>query len=222
MKKLIKERESKKLYFTINGVNISIKDKLTPGVNIRSIINKVFSIIPKPFLQYIDIIYIGDFDMLKDNDFGAVYDQRAIYLSNNQVSEADCVAHVVHEFAHAIEQNNYSLLYSDGLIEEEFLNKREKVQSLLSSEGYEVPLNYFYNLEYDKEFDNFLYNDIGYPMLAMLTTNVFYSPYAITSVNEYFANTFEIFYNKKEFNFVKKISPAVYRKIMELEENNEQ
>ena len=141
-------------------------------------------------------------------------------MSNKQVSVADATSHLVHEFAHAVEQNNSSLIYTDGNIEKEFIAKRERVHSLLVSEGFDIPLSFFYNVEYDERLDDILYNDIGYPMLAMLTTNIFYSPYAITSINEYFANTFEVFYNKGDVGFVKENSKEIYAKIMELEENN--
>jgi len=221
MKKIIKHKESKKSHFVQNGVQVVIKDALPPEINLRSILDKAFNTVPSMYLGYIDVVYVGKFFLLDKNDFGAVYDQGAIYLNNFQASEEDAVSHLVHEIAHAVEQNNSSFFYSDGEIEREFLSKRQKVHSLLSAEGISVPLFHFYNTEYSKQFDSLLYDEIGYPMLAMLTTNIFNSPYAMTSINEYFANIFEVFYNKKDVNFVKNSSFAVYNKLIELEESSD-
>ena len=221
MRKVIKSREKNRSNFMFDGIQVSIKDALPKEVDLRKVLTAVKSVVPNKYFRYIDAIYIGQFEMLRKNDFSAVYDQGAIFLSNRQVSEVDTVSHMVHEFAHAVEQNNASLVYTDGAIEREFLSKRERVHSLLSSEGFDISLSSFYDVEYNPQLDDILYNDIGYPMLAMLTTNIFYSPYAITSINEYFANTFEVFYNKRDVGFVKKVCPEVYYKIIELENNND-
>ena len=193
MKKIIKHKESKKSHFVQNGVQVVIKDALPPEINLRLILDKAFNTVPSMYLGYIDVVYVGKFFLLDKNDFGAVYDQGAIYLNNFQASEEDAVSHLVHQ----------------------------KVHSLLSAEGISVPLFHFYNTEYSKQFDSLLYDEIGYPMLAMLTTNIFNSPYAMTSINEYFANIFEVFYNKKDVNFVKNSSFAVYNKLIELEESSD-
>ena len=53
-------------------------------------------------------------------------------------------------------------------------------------------------------------------MLATLTTNIFYSPYAATSIKEYYANGFEAFLLKDDISRLKKISPQLYRKLVKL------
>ena len=54
---------------------------------------------------------------------------------------------------------------------------------------------------------------VGYPTLTQLTPNLFVSPYGATSLREYFANCFEEYFARRQYNHVKKISPAVYEKI---------
>ena len=173
MRKVIKNREENKKSFIFKGIQVSIKDPLPQGINVMDILKRAEYVIPDSYFGYVDAIYFGDFDILSQKDFSAVYDQGAVFMSSKQVSVADATSHLVHEFAHAVEQNNSSLLYTDGNIEREFVAKREKVHSLLASEGFEIPLSLFYNVEYDDRLDDILYNDVGYPMLAMLTTNIF-------------------------------------------------
>ena len=74
----------------------------------------------------------------------------------------------------------------------------------------------FLNTDFDLEFDEFLYKTVGYPTLRLVTTNLFYSPYGSTSLREYFANGFEAFFMKEDINLLKKISPILYGKIIEL------
>ena len=76
-------------------------------------------------------------------------------------------------------------------------------------------------------FDHYLYNVVEYPTLSTLTTGLFYSPYAVTSLREYFANGFENYFLRDQ-NYLKKDEPSiVYSKIGDLldaqtgEEDNE-
>jgi hypothetical protein len=42
---------------------------------------------------------------------------------------------------------------------------------------------------------------------------LFVSPYGATSLREYFANCFEEYFARRQYDHVKKISPAVFEKI---------
>ena len=74
------------------------------------------------------------------------------------------------------------------------------------------------NLDYSFEFDMFLLNEVGYPMLTQLTVGLFLTPYGTTSLAEYFAESFE-FYVLRDQEPVKKISTACFIKISELMED---
>ena len=139
----------------------------------------------------------------------------ALYVTNDQDSENDMIDDLIHEIAHAIEEKYGNLIYSDGKIEREFLNKRQSLWELLEREGYDPPQKKFYNTEYDKYFDHYLYNIVGYPLLENLIVGLFYSPYAITSINEYFANGFENYFLRDKA-YLKNISPALYNKINDI------
>ena len=70
-----------------------------------------------------------------------------------------------------------------------------------------------FKVDFSKKFDEFLYLIVGYPTLTQLTPTLFVSPYGATSLREYFANCFEEYFARRQYDHVKKISPAVYEKI---------
>jgi len=87
----------------------------------------------------------------------------------------------------------------------------------LWANGYKIPESIFSNVEYDEEFDMLLYKEIGYDTLASLMQGLFISPYAATSLREYFATGFTEFYlNPHNHNFIKKVSPELYKKLIGL------
>ena len=109
----------------------------------------------------------------------------------------------------------------DELLEKEFLSKRRSLWFHLKEEGYIFDLEYYLNPDYDRSFDNFLYQEVGYPMLAVLTSNLFYSPYGATSLREYFANGFEAIFYHRDPERLKKISPILLDKITKLMYNED-
>ena len=79
----------------------------------------------------------------------------------------------------------------------------------------------FLDIEYSEEFDEMLYKEIGYPKLSKILMGVFISPYAATSLREYFATGFTEFYTQSEHNFLEKVSPQLYKKILSLNDTKE-
>jgi hypothetical protein len=113
--------------------------------------------------------------------------------------------------SHACEESYYSLIYSDGKIQNEFVGKRKRLFEILKAEEYKVDIEDFLNIEYSKEFDEFLYQEVGYDKLTFFTMGLFVSPYGATSYREYFANGFEHYF-LTDPQYVKVVSPAVYEK----------
>lgn len=205
------------------SIQILIKDPfLQNNIDLDVVMNSVTKSVPARFLEYIDYIIIGQFKELNTRSVNAAYMDGAIYVTNEQDDEDDLLDDLVHEIAHAVEERNFIEIYSDGNIESEFLAKRERLFHLLSAEE-DLDLEYqnFQKPEYSKEFDSLLYYQIGYPLLAAVSVNIFYSPYAITSLNEYFASGFEIYYNKKDHNRLSSISPILFDKLEKLNYNKE-
>ena len=85
------------------------------------------------------------------------------------------------------------------------------------SNGIKAPLSFFTNVEHDEEFDEFLYQKVGYDKLSPLVQGLFVSAYAATDLREYFATGFTEFYLDSNHTFLKKMSPALYEKIYMLQ-----
>ena len=92
------------------------------------------------------------------------------------------------------------------------------MKEILEANGYKIPPSYFKNTEYDEDFDMYLYKKIGYGKLGDMLMGLFISPYAPTSLREYFATGFTEFYMDSDHNYLKKLSPALYDKILTLQD----
>lgn len=203
-------------------IQVVIKDHfIENNIDLDVVMKDVASKVPEQYLEYIDYIIIGQFKELEKRSVNAAYMDGAIYVTNRQDDEDDMIDDVVHEIAHAIEERHAEFIYSDRNIESEFLSKRERLFHLLEAEGYDINFQDFMEVEYSTSFDSLLYNEIGYPLLAAMSVNIFYSPYAITSLREYFANGFEAYYNVRDIERISKISPILFDKLDKLNYNKE-
>ncbi len=198
--------------YKIGHINVFVRQKPITNINLNSIL-KIIKQLPLEILNTVNKVEIGDFQHLKQREISALYDNKAIFISSNLESEKEILENIIHEFAHACEHEYYGDMYLDGEIRDEFINKRLKMHHILQSYGFaDLPEESFYNLEYDQQFDIYLYKNIGYNKLGALLRGLFLSPYAATSLREYFANGFEKYFleNRDE---VKRISPALYKKM---------
>ena len=201
--------------FIFSNTTIYVKDPMPEEINLQKILRNVEKMIPNYLAQGIDSIYVGQFQDLIDREVNSLYRDGMIFITNGQNDEEDVLDDLVHEIAHSVEERFGQDLYGDGELEVEFFKKRQYLNSILSSCGYDIDSNLYKNLDYNLQFDNFLYKDVGYSALRHLTSGLFISPYAITSLREYFANGFENYYlnmNLSETDFYK-IGPVLFKKI---------
>jgi len=215
LREVIKVQEKQKRRFTWNNIEIFIKDPiLNPEVQLDTVLNKISQRIPAHLFQNVDTMYIGQFDFFKDRDINAMYENSSIFITNEQDDIDDMADDIVHEVAHSVEETYRDFIYSDGSLEQEFIQKRKQLYSILQSENVpNLELGQFIHPYYNRQFDDFLENEIGYPLLDMLSSNIFYSPYAATSLREYFANGFEAFYFFQEPDFLQKFCPVLFEKL---------
>ena len=212
-----------KSYFVFSDISIFVQDPLSAEVHLNSVLQTVENSLPRKFIENtgVEMILIGQFQDLIDREIQSVWkpDEASIYVTNEQDSEEDMIDDLMHEFAHATEDRFGFEIYSDDQIEKEFLQKRRHLHDLLSAHGYKLPLSSFLEIAYNKEFDKFLYKEVGYEKLTFLTAGLFTSPYAATSLREYFATGFEeYFLPNGDRGSLQHMSPALYNKITLLSE----
>ncbi len=92
------------------------------------------------------------------------------------------------------------------------------MHDILWKSGFKAPLVSYMNTELDHEFDKFLYQKIGYDKLSSLLMGLFISPYAATSLREYFATGFTDFYLYSDHDVLSKVSPELYKKLIMLQD----
>ena len=181
-------------------------------INLDFIKSKIEALTPEHFFDNVDglfVSYIDDF--FKDGrEYNAMYKDGAIYLSPDQDNERDLLDDILHELAHAVEDKYEDQIYGDGRLEREFIVKRRNLYYLLDDKEYGMAA--YENPEYDYKFDQHLYRDVGYDYLRGASAELFYSPYAITALREYWANGFEN-YLLGVREKLKEISPVLYNKV---------
>ena len=185
-----------------------------PSFDAEAVLKMVQEKIPQPLTNELDYIMISSSDYLKERDIDSVYQDGIIYMSPEIEDDETALLSTIHEIAHSVEEA-YPQIYEDETIETEFLGKRKKLYEILDAHGFDLSALDLFNAEYSEKFDDFLYLDVGYALLRNLMSGLFLSPYAATSVREYFADAFEGYFIRNSKN-VKSTSPAVYFKIEEL------
>ena len=214
LREYIKESSSKKPehYFVAGNTTVFVKDPLPDNIEISELLNRLESKIPNYFMHNIDVIYVGQFDILNIKEVNALYSDGAIYVTNAQDDVQDMLDDIIHEIAHSLEEIYSAEIYADQNIEGEFLGKRVRLQRIFKSHDHDISAHDFKQTEYSPDLDELFYKEIGYPTMRSLTSGLFYSPYAATSLREYFANGFENFY-LGDRNYLKQISPKLFEKI---------
>jgi len=208
--------------YSLNHIHIFVKDEINSEVSIENVLDDLQGIMPSHLMSEIDAIYVGKFDIFQERGVNAIYQDGAIYVSNVQHDAKDMVEDLVHEIAHAVESRHGYYIYADRRLADEFLGKRKKLYSILNAHGYDIPFELFNDTEYDEYFDEKLYKDIGYSKLSEFTKGLFNTPYAATSLQEYFATGFEDYFTSIDLRkYLTKVSPVLYYKITSLEKKDE-
>ena len=215
----MKEKQAKTLdFYTPNGLHVYFKDELVDdSINTELAVAKFESMLPSHLLSCVEMVIFGDFEEFHERGINAFYDAGTIYISNVQDDVADIVDDLIHELSHAAEEQYGYHIYADQKIHTEFYNKRMHLYKILWNMGFKAPKSFFQNTEYDQEFDEFLHQKVGYENLRNALSGVFISPYAATSLREYFATAFTDFYMDSNHRTLKIVSPAVYDKIVMLQ-----
>ena len=202
-------------FYTPTGIHVYFKDPLlNDEIDIENVISKVEEKVPSHLLSEVEMMIIGWFEEFEERKLNAFYRDGTLHVSNAQDDDIDMYDDIVHEIAHSIEAPLGYVIYADEKIKNEFLRKRKYLHNILNTNGFEIPLSVFMNPEYDEEFDMLLYEKVGYDKLGALTRGLFISPYAVTSLREYFASGFTEYYLDSNHNYLKNVSPELYKKLL--------
>lgn len=201
-------------YYLKGGVAVFVTDELPEHINIQNVLKRIAYVMPAHIIGLVDAIYVGqNSEILLPRQITSVFLDGAIYVSNDQYDEAGFIADIVHEMAHAIEAQHGLAIYGDGRLENEFLSKRIQVcQYLHDHTPTREQMIFWADPEYNAKFDTHLYQELGYPLLGNISNGIFVSPYAITSLREYWANGVEEFC-MRDRAYLSKICPVLAQKI---------
>ena len=203
--------ESKKDH-EIHGVPLYLLEPFNNNINLNRILNTIERLVPQHLLNNIEMFYvatINDFKR-KNRSFNAMYKDGAVYISPIQDNEEDLLDDIIHEIAHSFEKQYQDYIFGDGMLEREFIAKRKRLFYLVDKPT--ANLLVYSNPDYDAKFDRHLYRDLNYDYLRNVSAELFYSPYAITSLREYWANGFENYLLGDKYA-LKDLSPILYKKI---------
>ena len=206
-----RQKEQQKEFYLF-GKLFYINEPFVEDVNVQVVIDTIEKVIPRHLFQEVDNVMVGSFDFLEERALEAMYKDGAIYVTNQLYTEKDLLENIIHEASHSVEEVLGYHIYSDQKIYNEFVGKRERLESILKSAGYDVGGLNFAETEYDKEFDRFLLEEVGYANLGNLIMGLFVSPYAATCLREYWGVGFEDYFIGDR-KYLRKVSPELFKKI---------
>lgn len=201
--------------FSLNSVDFFIKDLSLDIEGIKKSIKEI----PNIFYSKIKNIIIHSSNTFDAKGVDAFIRDETIEINSkilNSIHEFKKT--LIHELYHSIETDLKQFLvdtFKD--VEIEFLQKKKKLLDKISNDPrFSKPNNSFYkSTEHDYEFDDFLSRKIGYHILDNKIIDIFPSPYAITSIDEYIAICIEIFFFERR-EWVVTYCPKVANLINEL------
>ena len=212
----VKRSNKLRNHLKMNQIDIFIKDALPETIDADLVFKTLKKIVPIHLLGGVDIIYIGSFDVFKEKETNAVFHDGAIYVSNDQDSNEDMIDDIVHELAHSVEERFTQIIYNDETLKKEFIGKRKRLYDILFHYDYNPSPKIKTSYHYDEKIDMYFYKEVGYEAMWNLINGLLPSPYAATSLREYFAIGFENYF-MKDRSQLKKICPILFSKLEDLE-----
>lgn len=222
-------RGQKDLMF-FGTVPVKVLKDINPGLELKQILKYVENnLISKKFFDpLLDIVYVGQFNEIDNHPAHrfAFYSDNAIYLANMlknnpaQIQNQAIAKDLVHEIGFIVEEKfGESFVYDNKDLEDEFLQKRSNLTSLLETKGgvmipKELKKELSGSTEHSDSVYDFLYKLVGHEKLAFLSDELFLRPFSfsVMSLSEYFATGF-VEYLLGEKDEVKRICSGLFKKL---------
>ena len=112
-------------YYSFNGTDVYITHPLPENVSIDEVLSIITSKIPRHLHQGVDVIYVGQFKDFIAREINAMFEDGAIYVTNDQDNAEDMIDDIVHEIAHSVESEYPDMIYEDGRLFKEFIGKKK-------------------------------------------------------------------------------------------------
>jgi len=180
--------------FSIYKTNVFLKNV---NLDIKEI-KEVLSKLPPFFYTNVKKIIIHNDDSMKVKKQDSNYKDSTIEINSDSCKTIKHLCKLlIHEMYHSLE-NQISSIFSEDYEKtcQEYLNKKHKILNIFKNDPrFASPKEEYYNdIDYSFDFDNYLLNTIGYSILFPRITDIFPSPYSLTSISEYLAVCVEVFF----------------------------
>jgi len=179
--------------FIINGVEVFVEKNV--NFDIEEFLKNIFSKLPNSLINSVNKIVFGNFYF--DSGYVGKSINDSIFI-NSEENKSALKSSLIHEMAHNYITKNYEMVFGDNKLNKEFLTKRKKLYHKIRSSGLKtMPYESFKNHKFDKKFNKYLSEEIGYNTLSHLISGIFPTCYSVSSSEEYFSVGMELFYTKK-------------------------
>ncbi len=168
----------------------------------------------KKLLKSIDTVYYGTVEFLEKENKTGLYRDGCLYLSNKKPDEI--IKTIFHELSHSLEARVRDEVETRSELVDEFTKKRLEYFKRLYDSGYtKLKREDFMQITFDPVLDQVLAT-IDENDNKMAAIGVFPTVYSATSIEEYVAGGFEVYYAGNKFN-LGKLCPNLYGFIKEVE-----
>ena len=69
------KKRSKRLgeKYVLNNIPLIVKDPFVIDISVETVFDRVSKLVPTKFFSFIDAIYVGDFDIMREREINAMY-----------------------------------------------------------------------------------------------------------------------------------------------------
>lgn len=166
-------------------------------LNIQDVKSDIMKLPPFLFTE-VNKVYIYNSSDLDNYDLDSSYGNRVVKIDSSKIeTRKDLMKTLIHELYHSIQKSIKETFREQfEKVSLEYLTKKKHILDIFRNDSrFTAPKEEYYTeIFYTEEFDHYLYKVLTYRVLNNRLKDYFPSAYSITSVDEYMAVCFEIFF----------------------------